>query len=128
MFEQLQLFAVEDDFFLSSTKNVRSNKVSSTQFVEDSQHLINKRLDRVEDTHTNVSSTASISTYRPNGRKTEYYRLVYRNGVAVKAIHIRGGNVNSALAINRAKQLQAMINRGASVRELLDLVNSYCSL
>ena len=101
MHNQLQLFVVEDGFSSSSTFNfppIKSDK----------------------------SFRASISTYSPNGRQTKYYRLCYRLKTKVKCVHIRGGNIYSQLATRRAKRLQAMIDRGASIDELFAVIKSYC--
>ena len=129
MHEQLSLFPVENRYFLQVDRSVEDShvKVSSTdipKFVEDGQSIVETTVKPVEDSHVKVSSTASISAYSPNDRKTEYFRLVYRDGIKVKAIHIKGGNVNSPLAINRANQLQEAINRGASIQELLRILGN----
>ena len=123
--QQLELFPVEDDYFLSSTVNFRSNKVSSTNFVEDGKSITEKKVKPVEDTIRQASSTASISTYSPSRRKTKYFRLVYRDATKVKAVHIPGGNINSLTAIRRAEKLQDMINYGASIQELLSVLANY---
>ena len=124
MHNQLQLFIVEDTFTLSSTFNfppIKSDK----------------------------SSKASIGTYSPNGRKTKYYRLCYRTShcraasrrfewsadhskadcsqTKVRCIHIPGGNIHSQLAKERAEKLQAMIDRGADLSELLNTISEFRS-
>lgn len=119
MHEQLKLFSVEDDYFLSAS-SVRS--VSDTELkasLTNSQTVANKEIERVSD------RSASINKYSPGKRKTEYFRLSYRNGSKIKHVHIRGGNVSSALARNRVKQLTNMINRGASIQELIRLIANY---
>ncbi len=58
-----------------------------------------------------VESTAYVKTYKPNGRKTEYFRLDYRVGKKVKSIHIKGGNIRAELAQYRAKKPKDMIFR-----------------
>ncbi|MEL6494101.1 MAG: hypothetical protein AAFQ41_03130 [Cyanobacteria bacterium J06623_7] len=113
MRKQLSLFDPVED----------SKNVSSTEIVEDGKRqAIQRYLDRVQ-----AEPTASVGTYSPNGRKTEYYRLLYRIGKSVKAIHIRGGNVHSKLAQYRAQQLQVMIDRGAELNELIAAVGTFNS-
>ena len=72
-----------------------------------------------------LEPTVSISTYSPNGRKTEYYRLVYRSEKKVKAIHIKGGNTKARLANYRVNKLQTMIDRGAELSEILAAVSDF---
>lgn len=92
-----------------------SKNVSSTNHVSEAKRqAIQRFLDNAQD-----NPSASISTYKPNNRKTEYFRLVYRIDKKVKAVHIRGGNINSKLAQYRAGKLQQMIDRGAELEELL---------
>ena len=89
MNEQLSLFGNVED----------SQNVSSTIRVEDTKKLaIQRFLDKAQ-----AEPSASVSTYKPNGRK-------------VRAIHIRGGNVGSKLAKYRAGKLQQMIDRGTEFR------------
>lgn len=110
MKRQLSLFGVEDKESMSSTNTVEDGK----------KQAIQRYLDRAS-----VEPTASLSTYSPNGRKTEYYRLVYRVGRKVKAMHVRGGNIKSKLARYRANQIQKLIDRGASLDELIAAVTTF---
>ena len=113
MNKQMSLFGGVED----------SQDVSSTRFVEDSKRqAIQRFLDKAQ-----AEPSASVSTYKPNGRKTEYFRLVYRIGKKVKAVHIRGGNVRSKLARYRADKLREMIDRGAELEEILAAVNTFNS-
>ena len=113
MSKQLRLFDVVED----------SNGASSTDVVEDrKRQAIQRYLDKAP-----TEPTASVSTYKPSGRKTEYFRLVYRAGKKVKAIHIRGGNVRSKLAQYRASRLSELIDRGAELSEILAAVETFNS-
>lgn len=113
MSKQLQLFDdVGDGDGLSPTDVVGDRKIQAIQ----------RYLDRAP-----TEPTASVSTYKPSGRKTEYFRLVYRTGKKVKTIHIRGGNVRSKLAQYRADKLIQMINRGAELDEILAAVRTFNS-
>ena len=114
MHEQLKLFSVEDSHFLSSVRSVSDTELKAS--LTNSQTIVNKEIERVSD------RSASINKYSPGKRKTEYFRLSYRNGSKIKHIHIRGGNVNSALVQNRIFKLQNMINQGASIGELLRVI------
>lgn len=112
MSKQLSLFSVEDNKHLSSTESVEDTKMRAIQ----------RYLDNAA-----TEPTASVGKYSPNGRKTEYYRLLYRQGRKVKAVHIPGGNVRSELATYRANKLQVMIDRGVELGELLAAVADYRS-
>ena len=113
MNEQMSLFSDVED----------SQNVSSTFRVEEAKRrAIQRYLDRAQ-----AEPSASVSTYKPNGRKTEYFRLVYRIGKKVRAIHIRGGNVRSKLARYRANKLQQMIDRGAELSEVIAAVETFNS-
>lgn len=114
MSEQLSLFSTVED----------NKPVSSTEVVEDRKNLKHKAIQRFLNSTSN-DPQASVGTYSPNGRKTEYYRLLYRIGKKVKAVHIPGGNVNSKLATHRVKLLQQMIDRGADLGELLAAITDY---
>ena len=106
MSDQLSLFD-----FVEDAKNL-----SSTNVVEDAKRqAIQRYLDSGKQ-----DPTVSISKYSPNGRKTEYYRLVYRDGKKVRGIHISGGNCKARLANYRVKTLQTMIDRGAELSEILE--------
>lgn len=110
MSKQLSLFAVEDKKTVSSTNAVEDGK----------RQAIQRYLDRAS-----LESAASISTYSPNGRKTEYYRLVYRERRKVKAIHIKGGNTRARLARYRARELQKLIDRGADLAEIIEAAKTF---
>ena len=72
-----------------------------------------------------VNGSNCIKKYKPNGRKTEYFRLDYRVKNRVRSIHIPGGNVHANLAQYRVKELQAMINRSAELGEIIAAVQDY---
>jgi hypothetical protein len=66
-----------------------------------------------------------IETYAPPRRKSEYYRVTWRDGNKVKHLHIPGGNTLSILAQYRAGKLQEMIDRGAELGEIIAAVKTY---
>jgi hypothetical protein len=117
MSEQLCLFdAVSDNERASLT-----NSVSDAQIKK--QQAIQKYLDRAD-----KEAIACVSKYSPGRRKTEYYRLSYRiDRNRVKHIHIKGGSTIAELANYRAKKLQAMIDRGAELSEVLAAVATFNS-
>lgn len=95
--------------------------MSTTELVVDGKkQAIQEYLDK-----TSHEPTASVGTYSPNGRKTEYYRLLYRVGKKVKSIHIRGGNIKSKLAQYRAWKIRRAIDSGASLEDLITAVTNF---
>lgn len=116
MSEQLKLFPVTEP---------RSEDRSVTVSVTERQTAKFKAIQRfLNDGKSNA--IACICKYRPSKRKNNYYyRLSYRSGNKVKHCHIPGGNVNSELANYRVDKLQAMIERGAEVPELLAAIVDY---
>lgn len=101
------------DIFGSLTDNVSDVQTKK-------QQAIQKYLNRAS-----KETTACITTYSPGRRKTEDYRLSYRVGRKVKHIHLRGGSTIAELATYRASVLQAMINRGAELSEVLAAVATF---
>lgn len=98
-----------------------SDPVSLTDIVsEHKQAAIQRFLDRGE-----KEPIACVNTYSPGKRNSEYYRLSYRQGRKVKHIHIRGGSTIAELATYRAQKLQALINRGAELPEVLAAVRTF---
>jgi hypothetical protein len=87
---------------------------------EHKQAAIQRFLDRGE-----KEPTASVNTYSPGKRKSEYYRLSYRQGRKMKHIHLRGGSTLAELATYRANKLQAMIDRGAELAEVIAAVRTF---
>lgn len=67
----------------------------------------------------------SVNKYSPGKRATEYYRVSYQLGNRKKHIHLRGGSTIAQLANYRASVLQAMINRGAELSEVLAAVSTF---
>ena len=67
----------------------------------------------------------SVNEYSPGKKKQTYYRLSWRDGKRIKHLHIRGGNVNSKLAQERADSLRQMIARGAELEEIIAAVETY---
>ena len=117
--EQLSLFPVEDDYFLTSAEpssDVRNVSLSVSQTLTSKE--IESDSDR-SDSDSNKNVSLSINRYSPAKRKTEYFRLSYRDGAKMRHIHIRGGNVNSLLAQNRVRLLQNAINSGAKLPEII---------
>ena len=111
MNEQMSLFGgVEESKNFSSTESVEEKK----------RQAIQRYLDKAQS-----EPTASVGTYTTGGCKTEYYRLLYRIGKKVKAIHIRGGNVRSPLAQTRARLLQQMIDRGTELDLLIAAARAF---
>lgn len=91
-----------------------SEPVSPTALGDTKKQAMQRYLDRADNT------ACHIEPYNPNGRKTQYYRLKYRLGRRVKTIHINGGNTSARLANYRKQRLQAMIDRGAELSEVLE--------
>jgi hypothetical protein len=117
MSEQLRLFGADSD-----TRSLSlSNSDSDIQIKK--QKAIQKYLDRAVD----KEPTACVTKYSPGKRATEYYRLSYRMGSKMKHIHLRGGSTIAELANYRAKKLQAMIDRGAELSEVLAAVATFNS-
>jgi hypothetical protein len=114
MSEQLCLFETVSD----------SDRTSLTLSVSDAQikkqQAIQKYLDRA-----NKEAIACVTRYSPGRRKNEYYRLSYRQGRKVKHIHIKGGSTIAELATYRAEKLQAMIDRGAELAEVIAAVKTF---
>ena len=92
--------------------------VSDTQTKK--QQAIQKYLNRAD-----KEAIACVTKYSPGRRKTEYYRLSYRVGRKVKHIHIKGGSIIAELATYRANKLQAMIDRGAELAEVIAAVRTF---
>ncbi|MGL5973221.1 MAG: hypothetical protein ACRCZK_05890 [Oscillospiraceae bacterium] len=123
MSEQLCLFEADSDsdsVSLSNTDSDTDPKGLASASTK-KQQAIQKYLDRAVDKET----TACVSKYSPGKRKTEYYRLSYRVGLKMKHIHIKGGSTIAELANYRAKKLQAMIDRGAELSEVLAAVRTF---
>ena len=98
-----------------------SEQVSPTNPVGDTENqALQRYLGRAK-----VEFTACVKQYKPNGRKTEYFRLDYRVGKKAKSIHIPGGNVHASLAQERAKEIQLMIDRGVELGEIIAAVKTY---
>lgn len=111
MSEQLTMMMADSDSDRVSLSNVDS---------EHKHAAIARFLDRGE-----KEPTASVNTYSPGKRKSEYYRLSYRQGRKMKHIHLRGGSTIAELATYRAKKLQAMIDRGAELAEVIAAVRTF---
>ena len=110
MGKQLSLFSVSDECSASLTDSVSERKKQAIQ------RFLNKG---------KKESEVCIGTYSPGKRRTKYFRLSYRLGRKVKHVHIPGGSTNAELARHRVKKLQALINRGADISEILSLVKDY---
>ncbi len=114
MSKQLSLFdAVSDSDRVSITKNVSDAK----------KQAIQRYLDSGEKDYQ-----CCVTKYSPGRRSTEYYRLSYRiSKRRIKHIHICGGSIIAELAQYRAKKLQAMIDRGAELEEVIAAVRTFNS-
>lgn len=124
MQEQLSLFSVEDDYFLCAAgRTLDSVSDSKNASLTLSKRFATKDIKTVSDSKLKPSLT--VNKYSPGKRKTEYFRLSYRDGSRVKHIHIRGGNVNSLLAQSRVLKLQNAINNGASLEDILTLIKHW---
>jgi len=109
---------------LETIKN--SKKVSPTNCVGDTENQALQRY--LAKRHSKLKDPAvHISAYSPNGRKTKYFRLNYRDSSTrkPKSIHIPGGNITAKLAIDRVRELQDMIDRGAAQAEIIAAVQDY---
>ena len=105
-----------------------SRKVSPTNAVGDTENQALQRFLARAKVEEEARTKATVKTYQPNGRKTEYFRLDYRIGKKVKSIHIPGGNIRAKLSQDRAKELQFMIDRGAEIEELIATLKTYHQL
>ncbi len=112
--EQLEISFVSDRN-VSITENVSDARTAKQQAIQ--RYLDNAAKEPI----------ACITKYSPGKRKTEYFRLSYRQGRKVKHIHIPGGSTTSKLAQYRATKLQEMIERGAELGELIAAVQTYQS-
>lgn len=66
-----------------------------------------------------------INKYSPGSKFEVYYRLSYRQGSRIKHRHIRGGNSDNPTAIGRANYLQQLIDGGASIEQILQVMNTF---
>ena len=120
MNKQLTIFdAVGDSDHVSPTNELGDTK----------KQAIERYLARAETKQMSKTEEPGISIeeYCPNGRKTKYFRLKYRIGKRTITPHIPGGNIHAKLAQYRAKELQKMIDRGASLGEIIAAVETYGS-
>lgn len=111
MSEQLSVFQVCSDSDPVSLQNTRSDR--KKQAIE--RYL---RQGKKE-------PSISVNKYSPGKRATEYYRVSYQLGNRKKHIHLRGGSTLAELANYRASVLQAMIDRGAELSEVLAAVATF---
>lgn len=111
MFEQLSVFPVCSDSDPVSLQNSRSDAKSQAI-----QRFLNQR---------KPDPSICVNTYSPGRRTTEYYRLSYQWRGKKKHIHIKGGSVMAELATYRAQKLQAMIDRGAELAEVIAAVKTF---
>lgn len=111
MSEQLSVFQVCSDSDPVSLPNTRSDR--KKQAIE--RYL---RQGKKE-------PSISVNKYSPGKRATEYYRVSYQLGNRKKHIHLRGGSTLAELANYRASVLQAMIDRGAELSEVLAAVATF---
>ncbi|MBD0310238.1 MAG: hypothetical protein ICV80_19645 [Microcoleus sp. T1-bin1] len=63
-----------------------------------------------------------IFTYTARGtaRGGEYYRLSYKDGGKVRQVHIRGGNINSPIAIAKVQEVRSLLAAGESPQSVAE--------
>lgn len=67
-----------------------------------------------------------IEEYSPSNRKhLKYFRYCYMVGRKIKHIHIRGGNVNTPLAIYRKIDIEDLIASGESPDKIVKIINQH---
>jgi hypothetical protein len=109
--EQLCLFeSVSDSDHLSLTLSVSERKHAAIQ----------RFLHRAE-----KETQACVTKYSPGKRKSEYYRLSYRQGKKIRHIHIKGGSAIAELATYRAVKIQELIDRGADLEEVIAMTRTF---
>ena len=113
MTEQLSLFNHRSDTDDLSLQNSRSD--AKRQAI---QRFLNQR---------KTEPSFSINKYSPGRRNAEYYRLSFEWNGKKKHIHIRGGSTRSELANYRVAELQAMVDRGAELAEVIAAVQTFNS-
>ncbi len=132
MSEQLSLFnkaafLYEDSHKKRAVADSDTRSLSISNSDSDTQSLKHQAIQRYLDS-TEKDYQCCVTKYSPGRRSTEYYRLSYRiSKRRMKHIHIRGGSVISELATYRAKKLQAMIDRGAELAEVIAAVKTFNS-
>jgi hypothetical protein len=118
MSEQLTIPGVCSDSDPVSLQNTRSDTVKSTS--DGKRKAIERYLRQGK-----KEPSISVNKYSPGKRATEYYRVSYQLGNRKKHIHLRGGSTIAELANYRASVLQAMIDRGAELSEVLAAVATF---
>lgn len=79
-----------------------------------------------EDTNKSAPEQHShwIEEYSPSNRKhLSYYRYCYMVGRKIKHVHIKGGNVNTPLAIYRKLDIEDLIQVGESPDKIVEIIN-----
>ena len=66
-----------------------------------------------------------LETYTPAKRKDSYYRYVWMEGRKLHHLHIRGGGVSKALAMQRKQQIEAAIKSGKSPAQIEQMIKSF---
>lgn len=98
-----------------------SEKVSVTNSVTETKIKYLERFCRRDN-----DPTPHVEEYQSGRRsKQTYFRVSWRDGYRIKHYHIPGGNINSELAVYRAKKIQQMIDRGAELGEVIAAVKTY---
>lgn len=98
--------------------------MSLTDDVSDKLVSIQRFLNRGKNDSLSVAQP-HVNQYSPGRRDTFYYRLSWRDGKRTKHLHIRGGNVYSQLATERAEQIKQMIDRGLELEKIIVSVKSF---
>lgn len=64
-------------------------------------------------------------TYQPNGRRTQYFRYLWREKGRLKHAHLPGGNVRSPRAQENLALVETAIASGKSPSEIIELIKSW---
>lgn len=91
--------------------------------------LFNQQNDEGEYETKSLSFTDKpVSPYYPKGTGrtfNQYFRFSYRDKEQMKHMHIPGGNTRNPLAIARAKEVLAFVDKGATVSQVRNLIQSW---
>ena len=118
MSKQLSLFNADIE-----TQSVSISEIDSDDQTVAKQEAIQRYLDSKEKDYQ-----CCVTKYSSGSSSREYYRLSYRiSKRRMKHIHICGGSIISELATYRAKKLEAMIDRGAELEEVIAAVRTFNS-
>ena len=74
---------------------------------------------------TSKSPPLGLNVYQGNKSNCKYFRYSYSINGKIKHCHIRGGNIFSQLAQNRANQIRGAIATGKSHQEIITIIKSW---